>query len=201
MITGPRYKIARRLGANVFEKTQSQKFALRNQKKDFAPKGRAKSDFGMQLIEKQKARFTYGMGERQFKNYVEKASEQKTTNINESLVQSLEKRLDNVVFRLGFTKTRQASRQMVNHGHINVNGKRNSIPSYQVKIGDVITIRERSLAKPLFKDINEKLKDVRVPSWLALDAAKKEAKVQGAPKINPAEFSFDVSAIFQYYSR
>ncbi|MFA6226996.1 MAG: 30S ribosomal protein S4 [Candidatus Paceibacterota bacterium] len=201
MITGPRYKIARRLGPSIFEKTQSQKFALRNQKKDFAPKGRAKSDFGMQLIEKQKARFTYGIGERQFKNYVKNAGSQKATNINEALVQSLEKRLDNVVYRLGFAKTRQASRQMVNHGHIDVNGKRHSIPSFQVKIGDVITIRESSKAKPIFKDLNEKLKEARVPSWLALDVIKKEAKVQGAPKINPAEFSFDISAIFQYYSR
>ena len=201
MITGPRYKIARRLGPNIFEKTQSQKFALRNQKKDFAPKMRAKSNFGIQLIEKQKARFTYGIGERQFKNYVSKASEQKTTNINEALVQSLENRLDNVVYRLGFAKTRQASRQMVNHGHIDINGKRHSIPSYSVKMGDVITIRESSKAKPIFKDLDEQLKNVRVPSWLALDTTKKTAKVQGAPKINPAEFSFDVSAIFQYYSR
>jgi small subunit ribosomal protein S4 len=204
MITGPRYKIARRLGPSIFEKTQSQKFALRSQKKDGVKgkmKPRAKSDFGLQLIEKQKARFTYGLGERQFKNIVKKVLTQKGVNINDAVVQALENRLDNVVFRLGFAKSRQASRQIVNHGHINVNGKRESIPSFHVKIGDVITIREISKAKPIFKDLAEKLKDTRVPSWLALDVAKKEGKVQGAPKIAPAELAFDVSAIFQFYSR
>jgi len=205
MKTGPRYKIARRLGANVFEKTQSQKFALRSQNKTASPLGKGKrktrSDFGMQLIEKQKARVTYGIGERQFKNYIKKVLVKKGANINEVLVQTLESRLDNVIYRLGFAKTRQASRQMVNHGHFNINGKRETIPSLQVKVGDVITIRERSKTKPIFKDLDEKLKEARVPSWLALDLVKKEGKVQGAPKINPAELSFDVSVIFQFYGR
>jgi len=90
---------------------------------------------------------------------------------------------------------------MVNHGHFDVNGKRETIPSLQVKVGDVITIRERSKTKPIFKDIDEKLKDVKVPSWLALDVAKKTAKVQGAPKITPAEIAFDIQAIIQFYNR
>lgn len=202
MKTGPRYKIARRLGAAVFEKTQSQKFALRSQSDKAAPKKRkATSEYGTQLLEKQKAKVTYGLGERHFKNYVSKVLSKKSATASDDLIQVLEKRLDNVIFRLGFAKSRQASRQMVNHGHFDVNGKRETIPSMQVKVGDVITIRERSKTKPLFKDLDEKLKDVKVPSWLALDVAKKTAKVQGAPKITPAEIAFDIQAIIQFYNR
>jgi len=203
MKTGPRYKIARRLGAAVFEKTQSQKFALRSQtdKASSNKKRKATSEYGAQLLEKQKAKVTYGLGERHFKNYVNKVLSKKSATASDDLIQVLEKRLDNVIFRLGFAKSRQASRQMVNHGHFDVNGKRETIPSMQVKIGDVITIRERSKTKPIFKDLDEKLKDVKVPSWLALDVAKKTAKVQGAPKMTPAEIAFDIQAIIQFYNR
>ena len=201
MITGPRYKIARRLGPSVFEKTQSQKFAMRSSSKDVKKKKRAGSDFGLQLLEKQRARFTYGLGEKQFKNLVEKVQSKRGGDINEALVQALETRLDNTVYRLGFAPSRQASRQMVNHGHIDVNGKRNTIPSSQVSMGDIITIRENSKKKPLFKDLDEKLKEQRIPSWLAFNKEKKEAKVQGLPKIPANELSFDVSLIFQYYNR
>ena len=201
MITGPKYKIARRLGPSVYDKTQTQKFAMRTSSKKEVKRKRAGSDFGLQLIEKQRARFTYGLGEKQFKNLVEKVQSKRGTDINEALVQALETRLDNAVYRLGFASTRQAARQMVNHGHINVNGKRNTIPSYGLIIGDIITIRENSQKKPLFKDLEEKLKEVRVPSWLAFNKEKKEAKVQGMPKIPANELSFDVSQIFQYYSR
>ena len=201
MITGPKYKIARRLGASVYDKTQTQKFAMRSSSKEVKKMKRAGSDFGMQLIEKQRARFTYGLGEKQFKNLVEKVQSKKGTDINESLIQALETRLDNTVYRLGFASTRQAARQMVNHGHIDVNGKRNTIPSFCVSIGDIITIRENSKKKALFKDIDTKLIEQKIPSWLAFNKDKKEAKVQGLPKIPANEISFDVSQIFQYYSR
>ncbi len=201
MITGPKYKIARRLGPSVFDKTQTQKFAMRSSSKEIKKIKRAGSDFGVQLIEKQRVRFTYGLGEKQFKNLVEKIQSKKGTDINESLVQALETRLDNTVYRLGFASTRQAARQMVNHGHIDVNGKRNTIPSFQVSIGDIISIRENSKKKALFKDIDDKLKEQKIPSWLAFNKEKKEAKVQGLPKIPANELSFDVSQIFQYYSR
>ncbi len=201
MITGPKYKIARRLGPSVFDKTQTQKFAMRTSARDPKKMKRAGSDFGMQLIEKQRARLTYGLGETQFKNLVEKVQSKKGTDINEALVQALETRLDNTIYRLGFASTRQAARQMVNHGHIDVNGKRNTIPSFHVSIGDIITIRENSKKKGLFKDLEAKQKELRVPSWLAYNTEKKEAKVQGLPKIPANEISFDVSQIFQYYSR
>ena len=202
MITGPRYKKARRLGESVFDKTQTQKFATRTaSRKDAPKKKKATSDFGIQLIEKQRAKVTYGMGERQFKNLVEKILAKKGVNIIEALTQGLETRLDNTIYRLGFAKTRQAARQMVNHGHINVNGKRLTIPSYTVKVGDMISIRENSQKKPLFKDIATALKEVKTPSWIALNIAKLEGKVQGLPKIAENELAFDVSQIFQYYSK
>ncbi len=201
MITGPRYKKARRLGPSVFEKTQTQKFAMRSSSKETGKKKRAGSDFGLQLLEKQRAKFTYGLGEKQFKNLVEKIQSKKVTDINEALVQALETRLDNAVYRLGMASTRQAARQIVSHGHINVNGKRNTIPSYSLSIGDTVAIRENSKKKALFKNIDEKIKEQKVPSWLLLNAEKKEAEVQGLPKVPANELSFDVSQIFQYYSR
>ncbi len=201
MKIGPRYKIARRLGGNVFDKTQSQKFALRSTKKDSIKKKKAGSDFSLQLIEKQKARFTYGLTERQFKNMVSTVLKKKGSNMNESLVQALEVRLDNVVYRIGLAKSRQAARQLVSHGHIDVNGKRVTIPSYKVSVGEVITIRERSKKKVVFNDLNEKMKDIRVPSWISFDLEKKIAKIQGLPKIPANELSFNVSSIFEYYSR
>ena len=205
MKTGPRYKKARRLGESVFDKTQSQKYALRNNVRKEGGMGmkkkRATSDFGIQLIEKQRAKVTYGFGERQFKNLVEKILSKKGINITEELVKGLEMRLDNVIYSLGFAKTRQAARQMVNHGHINVNGKRMTIPSYTVSVGDVVTIRELSAKKALYKDLDAAIKEQKIPSWLTLDAGKKEAKVQGTPKLAANELAFDVSQIFQYYSK
>ena len=202
MITGPKYKIARRLGPAVFDKTQTQKFAAKmSDRKTAGRPKKAGSDFGIQLLEKQKARVTYGMGETQFKNTVEKILAKKGVNISEALMADLETRLDNTIYRLGFGKTRQATRQIVNHGHINVNGKRLTIPSYKVKVGDVIAIRENSQKKPIFKDITETLKEQKVPSWLTLNIDKREGKVQGMPKIAANELSFDISQIFQYYSK
>jgi small subunit ribosomal protein S4 len=199
---GPKYKIARRLGALVFDKTQTQKFALREKTgKPMNKKPKMKSGFAMQLLEKQKAKVTYGIDERKFKNYVTGILSKRGENNEDSLVKKLEMRLDNAVYRLGLANTRQFSRQMVNHGHINVNGKRNSIPSFEVSVGDVITVRERSLGKNLFKDFEERMKSYNCPSWLAFDKAKKEGKVQGLPKLAPAEIGFDVASIYEFYSR
>lgn len=199
---GPKYKIARRLGAGVFDKTQSQKFALREKSgKDFSKKPRAKSGFALQLLEKQKAKVTYGIDERKFKNYVTSILSKRGENNEESLTKKLEMRLDNTVYRLGLAKTRQFARQMVNHGHINVNGKRNSIPSFQVSVGDIITVRERSANKKLFIDFEERMKTYNCPSWLSFDKTKKEGKVQGLPKLTGAEVGFDVSSIYEFYSR
>ena len=202
MITGPKYKIARRLGAPIFEKTQTQKYALhlerRGKSRGFT---KPKSEFGLQLIEKQKARFIYGMPERQFAAYVKEAIESKATNAPATIFEFLESRLDSVIYRLGFSPTRSGARQMVSHGHIAVNGRRVDTPSRRLKLGDKITIAERSLKKPLFSDIDEKIKTVTVPSWLKFDAVKKIAEVQGKPQYVKSDNMFDLNTVVEFYSR
>src|SRR5690606_30165190 len=148
MKIGPKYKIARRLGAPVFEKTQSQKYALSLARKERTSKGRprAKSDYGKQLIEKQKARFSYGLTEKQFRGYVDKSLSAKSPA--QKLFSLLETRLDYTVFRAGLAKTRAQARQAVSHGHITVGGRRVTIPSILLTEGDVIGIRPGSAASP-----------------------------------------------------
>ena len=201
MINKPKYKTARRLGANIFDKTQTQKFANKEAQRKVEKRPRPKSDFGLQMLEKQKAKMTYGVSERMFAKYVKSILEKAGANSPEKLISILENRLDNVVYRLGFAPTRQAARQMVSHGHIKVNGLKITIPSYAVSVGDKITIRESSSSKPLFANLAEKLKTHTYPSWLALDITKNEAKVQGAPKLTVLEVNFDSAAVLNFYSR
>lgn len=202
MITGPKYKIARRLGAPIFEKTQTQKYALhlerKGKKRGFS---KPKSEYGLQLNEKQKARFTYGMSERQFSNYVKEALEKKTDNAPQAIFQFLELRLDNAIYRLGFSPTRGGARQVVSHGHIKVNGRKVDTPSRRLTIGDKIEINDRSLKKPLFENLDEKTKNVTVPSWLKYDASKKMAVVQGMPQLIKTENMFDLNTVIEFYSR
>ena len=201
MINKPKYKTARRLGANIFDKTQTQKFAGKEANKKTEKRPRPKSDYGTQMLEKQRAKVTYGVSERMFAKYVKSILEKAGANSPEKLISILENRLDNVIYRLGFAPTRQAARQMVSHGHIKVNGLKITIPSYAVSVGDKITIRESSSAKPLFANLAEKLKTHTYPSWLALDITKNEAKVQGAPKLTALEVNFDSAAVLNFYSR
>ncbi|MDD4989220.1 MAG: 30S ribosomal protein S4 [Candidatus Pacebacteria bacterium] len=203
MKIGPRYKIARRLGSPIYEKTQNPKFAIREARrgrKEYKhPKQR--SEFGIQLIEKQKARLTYGMGERQFGRYVAESTAKKGAKPTDTLYTMLESRLDNVVYRMGLAPTRAAARQMVNHGHINLNGKRVSLPSAQTKVGDIVAIRERSVKKPLFAPLEERLKTYTCPSWIKFDNEKKTGTIQGAPKADPTTLAFSLPMIMEFYSR
>lgn len=202
MITGPKYKIARRLGAPIFEKTQTQKYALhlerKGKKRGFS---KAKSEYGLQQIEKQKARFIYGLSERQFSNYVKEALLKKSGNTSQTIFEFLETRLDNVIYRLGFSTTRGGARQMVSHGHITVNGRRVNTPGRRMVAGDKIEITGRSIAKPLFADISEKTKNAIVPAWLKFDAVKKIAEVQGMPVLVKTENMFDLNTVIEFYSR
>ncbi len=205
MIIGPRYKIARRLGAPVFEKTQTQKYVLsQTRKSKTMSKGRGpkqKTDFGVQMNEKQKARFTYLLTEKQFSNYVKKAmSAQGTDNVG-ALFELLERRLDNVVLRGGFGHTRPLARQIVSHNHIKVNGHIVNIPSFSVSVGDVIELREGSTKKTLFVGLEERLQAKTAPSWLKVDSAKKTIEVQGMPKMDQGELLFDLNSVIEFYSR
>ena len=200
MITGSKYKIARRLGAPIFEKTQTQKYALHLEKKGRSF-SRPKSEFGTQMNEKQKARFTYGLGEKQFANYVREALEKKSGNTTQTIFEFLELRLDNVIYRLGLAKTRLGARQMVSHGHIAVNGKRVNTPSRRMGIGDKLEINKRSQNKPLFQNLSENNKDITIPAWLTYDAGKKTAEVTGMPVLVKTENMFDLNAVVEFYSR
>jgi len=144
MKTGPRYKIAKRLGATVFEKAQTQKFAIsaeRSAKNKRRGRGR-QSEYGKQMLEKQKVRVTYGLPERQFRSYVHKALAAHSTKPSERLHELLELRLDNIIWRLGLVPTRRAARQMVAHGHVQIGGKKTRVPSYAISVGDRISVRE-----------------------------------------------------------
>jgi len=201
MKIGPKYKIAKRLGAPIFEKTQTQKFALsqaRGGRKLKRP-GQA-SDYKRQLIEKQKMRFTYGITEKQLRRYVDEAIAKSHQPIA-LLMERLESRLDNTVYRLGLAKTRRLARQIVSHGHIWVNGKRISIPSHRVKVNDVIAVREGSKQTGLFIQIAETHEATAVPTWLSLDIKKLSAIVTGLPVYNPVETLFDPEQVMEYYSR
>ncbi len=202
MKLGPKYKICRRLGTGVFEKCQTQKYVLSEAKKSRTQgrRRRPRSDFGLQLIEKQKVRLTYGLSEKQFSNYVKQAVDKRTENTAEVLVQILESRLDNVIYRLGLASTRAFARQMVSHGHIYVNGRKVTVPSYSINQNDVVSVKESSRAKGLFVDLEERLQDYNPPAWLSFNLGKKEAKVQGSPKSEGEEI-FDLPAVIQFYSR
>src|SRR3989344_2486213 len=189
MKSGPKFKIAKRLGAPIFEKTQTAKFALsqaRGGRKLKRP-GQA-SDYKRQLIEKQ------------IRRYVDEAIDKSTQPIPH-LMERLESRLDNTVYRLGLAKTRRFARQIVSHGHIFVNGKRLDIPSHKVRVGDVVSVREGSKQTGLFVTLAETHESASVPAWLSIDIKKLEAKVTGVPVYNPAETLFDPEQVMEYYSR
>ncbi|HEY4494551.1 MAG TPA: 30S ribosomal protein S4 [Candidatus Paceibacterota bacterium] len=200
MIIGPKYKIAKRLGAPVFEKTQTQKYAIRTSGTTSKVRPKPKSDYGLGMLEKQKARFSYGITSKQFTKYVKKAIEKKGSSA-ELLVRTLESRFDNVILRAGFAPTRQAARQMASHGHLTINGTIVTIPSYQVKVGDKIAIREGSKKKIIFSTLDERLKTVKVPAWIKLDYEKKEILIDGLPHAEQSELLFDVSTVLEFYSR
>lgn len=200
-----KYKVAKRLGAGVFEKTQTQKFALSEARSKASKKTRGGrgggSDYGKQLIEKQRVRYTYGLSERQLSNYAEKAFAQ--ADPSKALHVELESRLDSAVYRAGLASTRRAARQIVSHGHITVGGVRVTTPSYRVRKGDILSVREGSRVSPLFAGLAEaKEEQVRgIPAWLAVDLSAMRVEVQNEPAYSPAETGLDYATVFEFYSR
>jgi len=170
---------------------------MHGQKRTFRRKS---SDYGLQLREKQKARRIYGVLERQFRKYFADALRHKgMTGVN--LLQTLERRMDNVVYRLGFATSRDQARQMVLHGHFHVNGKAVRIPSLLLKANDVITIRESSRKSPYFQDVIKALEHVSTPDWLSLDASTAQARVVSLPSRGQIEVPIREQLIVEYYSR
>ncbi len=156
------------------------------------------SDYGKQLKEKQEAKRSYGMRERQFANYVAEASA-KIGDSGKILLQFLESRLDNVVYRMGLAKSRALARQLTNHGHITVNGKKVDIPSYRVRVGEVIALSPKAMKKKSFETISEILGKVEAPIWLGLEPKTASAKILNTPTVESTPFS--TKAIIEFYSR
>jgi small subunit ribosomal protein S4 len=194
--TQPLLKRSKALGINpiVMGYTKESK---RNQKEVRRAK---KSEYGLQLEEKQKVRFIYGIMEKQFRKYYVMATKKDGIN-GEMLLQILESRLDNVVYRLGFAKTRKQARQFVSHGHINVNGKKVNIASYLVKVGDVISVKDSSKSSSGIKKLLVANSDKVVPSWLELDKDNFSGKVLNLAARSDIDYAVKENLIIEYYSK
>jgi len=202
MKTVQKYKMCRRLGPGVFEKCQTPKFVAseaRHAKSLKNKRPKTLSGFALQFVEKQKVRFMYGISESQFGNYINEAVAHKGAPATDHLFELLETRLDNVAYRLGLAHTRRLARQMVSHGHITVNGKKTTIASQRVKVGDKIIVRLGSQKSPLFADMVKKMKEYTVPNWLTFDAETLTGLVQGKPK--NTEGYLDLNTVLEFYSR
>jgi small subunit ribosomal protein S4 len=158
------------------------------------------SDRGLQLREKQRARVFYGLLERQFRGYYDEAL-RKTGVTGDILIKSLESRLDNVVYRLGFADSRKQARQLVRHGHISLNDRKTDIPSAQVKVGDTVGFTARGAKTEYAKIVQETLRSKSQPSWLTVDMAAMRGRVIAEPTLEGAEAFFDPNVIVEYYSR
>ena len=161
---------------------------------------RKQSEYGMQLAEKQKVKFIYGVLEKQFHAYYEKA-ERKQGITGEILLQELERRLDNVVFRMGFANTRREARQLVNHAHFTVNGRRVNIPSYQVKPGDVVAVREKSRSTTKFKTLLEENGKKACPKWIDKAKDSFEGKIVAMPARDDIDYDVSEHLIVELYSK
>ena len=157
------------------------------------------SEYGAQQKEKQKVKFVYGVQEKQFHKYYLKAANMKGIT-GENMLKLLELRLDNVVYRLGLAKTRRMARQIVVHGHIRVNGEKVDIPSYQVKVGDAITLRQRSAESEMFKSLREGT-GMMTPKWLTFDAQNLAGKVEAQPTREDIDLQVQENMIVEFYSR
>lgn len=203
----PKCKQCRRVGEKLFlkgERCYGVKCAI--VKRNYAPgvhgaKRRTRqTEYGLQLQEKQKAMKQYRLLEKQFALTFARAKKQ-SGNLSENFLKLLETRLDNTVYRLGLAPSRDLARQMVNHGHFTVNGRKVNIPSYRVKAGDVIKVKDNSRRKKIFSNLSEKLKKAQVPGWLNLEAGELAGKVLHQPTGDDLKTNLNLQMIVEYYSR
>jgi small subunit ribosomal protein S4 len=204
--TGPKLKLSRREGTDLFLKSARRALDTKC-KADSKPgqhgrtSGARLSDYGVQLREKQKVKRMYGVLERQFRRYFEEA-ERRRGNTGSNLLQLLETRLDNVVYRMGFGSTRAEARQLVSHCAVTVNGATNNVPSMQVKVGDVIAIREKSRAQLRIADSLQLLENSGgYPAWVDVDPKKFEGKFKAVPERNEIGQDINESLVVELYSR
>ena len=198
--TGPRLKKMRALGVDLPGLSRKSIERRPYPPGQHGPKIRRKvSDFGKQLNEKQKLRLNYGLGERQMRKYMVEARRSKMAS-GDKLVELLERRLDNVVFRSGFAPTIPAARQLVSHGHFIVNGRRVNIPSFQVKVGDLVQVKEKSKEN---KAIVESLESQTLsrPEWIDVNKDQKNAKIRDLPGKESVPFTIDLQQVVEYYAK
>ena len=204
MIIGPKYKICKRLGNGVFEKCQTQKYALseerRNRSRGRGRRPKALSDYAKRLIEKQKVRFSYGLSEKQLSAYAREAMSQRNIEPATHLYELLESRLDSIAYRSGLATTRRFARQLVSHGHVSVNDRRVTIPSFQVRTGDTFAVREGSRTKALFAAAQERLLEQTLPHWLTFDSGKLVGTVTATPTFEATDL-FDLKLVLEFYSK
>lgn len=198
--TGPKARINRRLGSQIFESAG----AVRAQERRDHPPGmrtrvRRPSNYGLALMEKQKIKYYYGLGEKQLRIYFDKAGRQKG-NTGENLLLLCERRLDNIIRRAGFTKTRPQARQGVAHGHFQVNGIKTTSPSFRVRAGDVITIRPRTNLQNMYR-ANMAEAQAESMEWLAVDQETCRATLQGLPGPSDISLPVDVNIVVEFLSR
>lgn len=201
--TGPKARHCRRFGVNIYGSDKYDKIlAKRNYPPGIHGTKRVKkqSEYGKQLTEKQKAKFMFGITEKQFRKYYEKANSMPGVT-GEELLRLLERRLDNVLFRAEFAVTRVQARQMASHGLITVNGKRVTVPSIQVRPGDVIGVREKNSNSTLFKEIKDGVKKINAPSWLKVDAKKLSIEIAALPEKHHLDNLIESQLIVEYYSK
>jgi len=204
--TGPVCRLCRRLGDKLYlkgEKCFTPKCAF--EKRPYPPGPRSQrrrkvSDRGLQLREKQRGRAVYGILERQFHRYYEEAVRRHGVT-GDNLMRTLELRLDNVTFRLGFADSRAQARQIVLHGHLTVNGRRAAIPSHVLKIGDELGLTSRGQKSEYFKIVSENISSKQIPSWLSLDAGAMVGRVVTLPEVEEIGAKFNPATIVEYYSR
>ncbi|HHV36973.1 MAG TPA: 30S ribosomal protein S4 [Candidatus Cloacimonetes bacterium] len=201
--TGPKAKLCRRFGENIFGASKYDRILARRK----YPAGqhgqnmrRKLSDYGVHLREKQKLRFTYCLMEKQFHNYFKKAA--KAGGVaGDNLLQFLERRLDNVVYRMGFARTRMQARQFVNHGHFTVNGKKVDIPSFLCKAGDIIEVRPKSRSMQFIKDALDLSESTSPYSWITIDKDNMRGSFEEIPVADEIPVTVDMRLIVEYYSK
>jgi small subunit ribosomal protein S4 len=200
---GPRARHCRRFGTNIYG---SDKFDKILNKRSYPPgmhgQGRfkKKSEYAKQLAAKQTARFMFGVNEKQFIRYYKKA-DQSSEVTGEQLLRLLEIRLDNVLYRAGFGLTRAQTRQIVSHGLLNLNGKRVTVPSIQVRVGDKIQVRKRNMDSPLFAEVKTGKQKIKAPAWLKADYKALSLEVLSIPEKDVLEQSIDSQLIVEFYSK
>ena len=201
--TGPKAKRCRRQGVNIYG---SDKYDKILQRKPYGPgkgprtRSKRPTEYGRQLLEKQKARDMFGLSERQFVRLY-KAAVASQDQTGDTLMKLLERRLDNALYRSGFALTRLQSRQFSAHGVFTINGVRVTSPSYRLKIGDVIEVRSKSKSSPVFTPILEAHEKYMPPSWLKVDPSNLKVEVVALPVVEDAEQAIDVRQVIEYYSR